>query len=152
MQQNIDEDLNDPGLYVLVDEEDILESLKLDHCYGVYHEGKLVAFTMMIGNRVSERNYGTYLSYSPEKQKGCVSLEISIVDRDYRGFGLQQFFIRLREEEAVRHGARESLVTVGPDNEYSLNNLCRAGYGIISTGPLYEGAVRHILRKKLLTE
>jgi hypothetical protein len=41
------------------------------------------------------------------------------------------------------------LVTIAPGNEYSLANLVNAGYEIIETRPLYEGAVRHILSKQL---
>lgn len=38
-QRRIYEDLSDPGIYALVDEEDTLESLKLDYCFGVYLDG-----------------------------------------------------------------------------------------------------------------
>ena len=80
LQQKIYDDLSDPGLYALVDEEEIVESLKLDHCYGVYLDDKLVAFTMMIDNRCSVRNYGNLVGYTPEQQRKCVSMEITIVD------------------------------------------------------------------------
>lgn len=149
LQLKVYRDLCDPGLYALVDEKDIHESLLEDHCYGTYHDGRLVAFTMMIGNRISGRNYGTYVGYPPERQKDCVSLEISLVDRDYRGFGLQRLFVSLREEIAKAHGAKEALVTIAPENAYSLNNLLDSGYEIIDTRPLYEGAARHILKKIL---
>ena len=56
LQRIIDEDLADPGIYSLVDEEDILESLKVDHCYGAYVDGRLVGFTAMIDNRYSLNN------------------------------------------------------------------------------------------------
>ena len=104
---------------------------------------------MMIANRYSHRNYGTYIGYPQERLGDCVSLEISLVDRDYRGFGLQKLYVTLRESVAKTIGASESLVTIAPDNEYSLHNLLESGYEIIETRPLYEGAVRHILRKKL---
>ncbi len=148
-QRKIYEDLSDPGIYALVDEEDVLESLKLDHCFGVYLDGRLVAFTMMIANRRSYRNYGSYIGYTPHQQRKCVSMEITIVDETCRGYGLQKYFVRLREEIARKLGAREALVTIGPDNEYSLRNLIESGYEIIDTRTLYEGAPRHILRKML---
>lgn len=148
-QQKIYEDLSDPGIYALVDEEDILDSLRNDYCYAVFREGKLVAFTMMIANRISPRNYGSYVGYSPEQQKKCVSMEITIVDESCRGFGLQKLFVALREETASSLGATEAMVTIGPDNKYSLQNLLDSGYEIIDTRVLYEGAMRHILRKQL---
>lgn len=148
-QRKIYEDLSDPGIYAMVDEEDVLESLKLDYCFGVYLEDRLVAFTMMIANRRSMRNYGSYIGYTPEQQRKSVSMEITIVDEECRGYGLQKYFVRLREEIAREIGATEALVTIGPDNEYSLRNLMDSGYEIIETRVLYEGAMRHILRKQL---
>ena len=149
LQLKVYNDLCDPGLYALVGEEDIHESLLEDYCFGTYHDDRLIAFTMMIANRISHRNYGTYVGYPEERQKHCVSLEISLVDRDYRGFGLQRLFVSLREEIAKAHGAKEALVTIAPGNDYSLHNLLESGYQIMDTRPLYEGAVRHILSKQL---
>ena len=126
-----------------------IESLLEDYCFGTYHDDRLIAFTMMIANRISHRNYGTYVGYPEERQKHCVSLEISLVDRDYREFGLQRLFVSLREEIAKAHGAKEALVTIAPGNDYSLHNLLNSGYQIMDTRPLYEGAVRHILSKQL---
>lgn len=149
LQLKVYEDLCDPGLYALVSEEDIHESLLHDYCYGTYHDGRLVGFTMMIANRISHRNYGSYLGFPDERQSKCVSMEISLVDSEYRGFGLQKLYVALREEMARREGAEEALVTIAPRNDYSLNNLIDSGYEIILTEPLYEGAMRHILSKKL---
>ena len=149
LQRRIYENLPDPGLYALVAEENIHESILEDYCFGTYHGGRLIAFTMMIANRVSHRNYGTYIGYPEERQKQCVSMEISMVDDDYRGYGLQKLFVNLREEEGRRDGATEALVTIAPGNKYSLANLIDSGYQIIETRPLYEGAMRHILSKKL---
>ena len=77
-----------------------------------------------------------------------MSIEISMVDDDYRGYGLQKLFVNLREEEGRRDGATEALVTIAPGNKYSLANLQASGYEIVCTKPLYEGAMRHILRKQ----
>jgi hypothetical protein len=71
------------------------------------------------------------------------------VDDEFRGYGLQKQFVTLREEEALRAGAAEALVTIAPGNDYSLANFINSGYTIIETKPLYEGAVRHILSKQL---
>ena len=65
-----------------------------------------------------------------------------------RGAG-QMLFVRLRESEARRAGATKALVSIAPDNKYSLDNLIDSGYEIIETRPLHEGELRHILSKKL---
>ena len=51
LQLKVYNDLCDPGLYALVGEEEIHESLLSDYCYGTYHDDRLVGFTMMIANR-----------------------------------------------------------------------------------------------------
>ena len=148
-QISIYEGLPDPGLFAPLEEECVRESLIEDYCFGAYCEGRLAGFTMMVANRVSPRNYGAYIGYTEERQKKCVTMEMSIVDDDFRGFGLQKLFVAIREEEARKAGAEEALVSVAPENEYSLANLISTGYVIIDTRPLHEGAVRHILSKKL---
>lgn len=149
LQLAVFEQLCDQSVYALVGEKEIHESLLEDYCFGTYHDDELVAFTMMIANRISHRNYGTYVGYPEERQAKCVSMEITLVDDRYRGFGLQKQFVRLREEIARSLGATEALVTIAPGNDYSLANLINSGYEIIETRPLYEGAVRHILSKQL---
>ena len=150
LQQKIFDGLSDPGLYSIVEAEEILESLREDFCYAVFFEGRMAAFTMMIGNRISHRNYGTYVGYPEERLPDCVSMEITIVDNDLRGYGLQRFFVEMREEEALKHGAREAFVTISPDNKHSLNNFIVSGYEVVETRPLYGGSMRHILRKYLV--
>lgn len=149
LQLKVFEQLCDRSVYALVGEEEIHESLIEDYCFGTYLDDELIGYTMMIANRVSHRNYGTYVGYPEDRQAKCVSMEISLVDDLYRGFGLQKLFVRLREEIARSLGATEALVTIAPGNDYSLANLVNSGYEIIETRPLYEGAVRHILSKRL---
>jgi GNAT superfamily N-acetyltransferase len=149
LQLKIYEGIGDPDIYALVDGEEIRESLLMDNCFAVFHGDSLVAYTMMIRNRVSYRNYGTYIGYPEERQKVCVSFEISMVDKAYRGYGLQRYFIEMREELARHMGAEEVLVTISPKNERSLANMQYEGFEIVCTKPLYQGAMRHILRKNL---
>ena len=149
LQYKIKKNLPDPGLYAVLEEEGVRESLREDYCFAAYCGDRLAGFTMMVANRVSPRNYGAYLGYPEERQKQCVTMELTIVDDDFRGYGLQKSFVRLREEEARRAGATEALVSIAPDNKYSLENLMNAGYEIIDTRPLHEGIIRHILSKQL---
>lgn len=149
LQQQVCEKLHDPDIYVPIDREDFLESLKVDHFFGVYYEGQLVAATLMIDNRVSHRNYGTYVGYPSERLPKVVSMETTFVSEECRGFGLQSFFTELRESYARELGAEEAFVTISPRNKYSIHNLMSMGYEIIETRPLYGDAVRHILNKHL---
>ena len=67
LQKKISDAVNDPEIYSSVEESEIREALQEDFCVGVYLDDVLVAFTIMIANRVSPRNYGTYIGYSPEQ-------------------------------------------------------------------------------------
>jgi len=149
LQYRIKENLPDPGLYAVLEEEGVHESLCEDYCFGAYCRGRLAGFTVMVANRISPRNYGAYIGYPEERQRQCVTMELSIVDDEFRGYGLQKVFVSLREAEARSAGATEALVSIAPDNKYSLDNIISSGYEIVDTRPLHEGAVRHILSKKL---
>lgn len=149
LQYKVKESLPDPNLYAVLEEEGVHESLLEDFCFGAYCKGRLIAFTMMVANRVSPRNYGAYVGYPEERQKQCVTMELTVVDDDFRGHGLQKMFVKLREEEARRAGATEALVSIAPGNKHSLDNLINSGYTIVETRPLHEGMLRHILSKQL---
>ena len=72
LQQKVYEDIGNPDLYAIVPEENIHESILEDYCFGTYVNDRLIAFTMMIANRISYRNYGTYVGFPEERQAKCV--------------------------------------------------------------------------------
>lgn len=129
--------------------EELLESLTQDYGFCFMEGDRLAAFTMMVGPCVSYRNAGTALDYTEEELKKTVSMDISFVDPDYRGFGLQKEFFSLREDAARSLGATQCLTTIAPDNAYSLNNALRSGYEEVTRAKLYGGLDRIILRKYL---
>ena len=149
LQTSVWENLPSNDLFVFTEAEDIKESLEIDFCIGVFFDNELVAFSLMVKNRLSHRNYGYYLGYDPERLLKCVSFDTTFVSPLFRGFGLQRMLTIIRIDEAIRSGASEALATVSPNNLHSLRNLQNAGFEVIDHQVLYQGKERYILRKQI---
>ncbi|MBQ6583495.1 MAG: hypothetical protein IJH77_06710 [Mogibacterium sp.] len=152
LQDTICEGMPDDGVFVRIGNDHFAESLREDYCIGAYCGEEIAAFSLMVVNRRSKRNYARYAGYPEERMEHCVSMDLTMVHPDYRGYGLQRLFTEYREEEAIRLGATEAFVTISPGNVHSLANLTASGYEIIRTMDLYDGHPRHILRKYLTLE
>ena len=109
----------------------------------------MVGFTLLVRPRISYRNFGKYLEYDDEKLLKCVSLDTSFIMQEYRGFGLQDVFFKLRIEEGIALGAEEALSTISPDNEVSLKNAYANGFEVASKLEIYDGLERYILKRDL---
>ena len=149
LQDQVEAALPDRNIFVKTTDIEIRESILLDYCVGAFDQGNLAGFTLMIYGRVTPRNLGTYFGYGEEQLRGCVTYDTAFVDPCCRGFGLQRLFSSLRNEEAIRCGAREAFATVSPDNLASLKNTLANGFEIVETRIMYTGVVRHILRKTI---
>jgi hypothetical protein len=148
LQDEVYETVPDKDTFAITPIEEIEESLFLDRCYCAISDGKMAALTIMIINRPSARNGGSYIGYTEEEQKTCVTMEATFIAPSCRGYGIQQIFFGLREEAARELGAAEALTTISPDNEYSLANALRAGYTVVTQTAMYGGLDRYILRKE----
>ena len=93
------------------------------------------------------RNYGKYLDYSREQLAKTVSLDLTMVDPEFRGRGIQRIFNKLRIGTAIGMGAAEGLCTISPDNPYSYRNFLVLNFEIIEQREMYGGKQRYILRK-----
>lgn len=150
LQNEVYEGLPKKHVYVVTPREDLLESIAEDCCLtAVAANGKMAGFSVMVNPRISPRNYGTMLGYRDEQLLRCVSFDLTVVSSEFRGFGLQRFFVKKRLEQANAVGAREAFSTIAPDNEYSLNNLLACGFEVIERRTLYGGYDRCLLRKTL---
>ena len=135
--------------FVLLTKEELEESLREDFCVAVYAGTRLAAFSLVVLNRVTDRNLGTYLGYDREKLLRTVTYDTTFVHPEFRGFGLQRFIIDVKSDEARRRGAEEALATVSPDNDQSLANTFAMGFEVAERKPMYAGLDRYIMRKKL---
>lgn len=147
LQYSVRDRMPDPSQLAITDREEIAESTLLDVCIGIYDGDRMAAFTLMVVNRESaERNNGQKNGLDPYK---CVSFDTTFVDPDYRGLGFQRYFLNERTRIAKQLGAKYALVTVAPENKFSLNNILENGFEIIARKTLYGGLDRYVLKKDL---
>lgn len=147
LQSRVHACMPDPSLLALTDRNEIEESLRLDVCLGIFDGERLAAFALMVVNRESaHRNTGQKNGLAPEE---CVSFDTAFVDPDYRGLGLQRRLLQAREEVVRQLGAKYALVTVSPENEFSLRNILNQGFEIMARKQLYGGLDRYVLKKDM---
>lgn len=146
LQEYVIDCMPDKSMLCGSDREEILESLELDFCMGIFEGEKLAAFAQMVVNRDTPRNLGQKLGYPFGK---CVYYEIVFVHPDYRGLGLQAYALRRRDEVARELGAELGFVTVSPNNAFSLRNVQASGFEVVERCLLYGGLDRYILKKSL---
>jgi GNAT superfamily N-acetyltransferase len=80
----------------------------------VYHKGIAVGFTGLL--------------YYPYLKQPAAFLYRSGVLKDYRGYGLQKRFIRVRERQSLKDGYNRIITYTSYDNYPSANSLISCGY------------------------
>ncbi len=149
--------------FVLLTKEELTESLAEDFCVTVWasrgkarhdaqEEAVLAAFSLVVLNRITDRNLGTYLGYDREQLLRTVTYDTTFVHPDFRGFGLQRIIIGIKSDEALRRGASQALATVSPDNAQSMANTLAMGFEVAERRPMYGGLDRCIMRRILREE
>lgn len=148
LQQRIVDALPDKDIYATAEREEYLVQLKEDVCFIAEGDGRTAGFSVMVPNDpANPRNYGKYLDYSEEQLAKTASLDLTMVDPDFRGLGIQRIFNKLRIGTAIEMGATEGLCTISPDNPYSYRNFLVLNFEIIEQREMYGGKQRYILRK-----
>src|SRR5690625_1580282 len=79
---------------------------------GVFVEGKMIAFRAMLKPELDEEHLGIDAGLSQEDLPQVIYSEISNVDPDYRGNGLQNYMVKLVMKEIDQHQFRYDCVTV----------------------------------------
>ena len=119
----------DPAIFQPSFDWELRDSIDNDYCCGLFDGDKLAAFCVAVFNRETTRNYCA-LTDEPESFTKYFSFDSIQVAENYRGFGIQRFFLQETEKKARERGAEFMLATVSPDNIYSLNTFKQMGYGI----------------------
>lgn len=149
LQEKVLSEMENPDLFALTNLEQIEESLKQDYCLGVYDQGLLIAFGLMITNRPTPR-HSLHKLTAPEGKIGqSVTVDSIFVDQSYRGYGIQQKIFEAFDQWAQNHGIRYMHTTIAPNNGPSLSNAIKMGYKVLETKTMYGGRMRHILEKEV---
>ena len=146
LQEYVMRGLPDKDLLMGETEEEILESIDLDFCAGIFDGKRIIAFSLMVVNRETPRSLGKKLGFPPQDS---VYFDITFVHPDYRGMGLQAYLLARREDIARQLGAKLAFVTVSPLNAHSLSNIQNGGFQIYDRRIMYRGVDRYILKKEL---
>lgn len=134
-------------------EEEILESMLIDYCYGLYDDDKLIAFCITVLNRNSNRNLAKIIK-KRKHYKDYVSVDTVQVHPAYRGYRIQKFFLEKSQEISYKCEAKNMLATVSLNNTFSEQNFLEFGFEksanpvIIYEGE-YKGAERNVFIKQL---
>ena len=98
----------------------------------------------MVGRR---RNL---LAYLKEKDLERVAhMEIAMVDKKFRGRGLQKKLMEVAEDRLELLGFRWLMGTAHPENVYSVHNFQKLGYEIVAEALKYGGFLRYVFCKEI---
>ncbi|MBQ3086066.1 MAG: GNAT family N-acetyltransferase [Clostridia bacterium] len=153
LQDKIVEGLSNQSIFEQSTEEEILESMLVDACCGLYDGERLIALSIIVFNRQTKRNLSA--DWDDLKKKThyweYVTFDTIQVDPEYRGYGIQKYFLDYAEKLAVKVEAEYVIATVAPENTHSLNNFIEAEYEKHPTKCPYKkyGSDRNLVRKKI---
>lgn len=150
LQDVIMDALEDKDLFATLTEEELIDELENDFAYAaIAEDGSMAGLSVLIGNTPEEmdKNYGKYLGYDEERLARTCSLELTIVDPKYRGYGLQRLFNKARIGKGISLGATDFLTTISPNNPHSYNNFLVMNFEEVDRRKLYGGKDRIIFRR-----
>ena len=104
LQQTIVDALPNKDVYATYTYEESLDALETDYCYmATADDGKVAGYSVLIANTtpVVEKNYGHYFDYDEEHLARTASLDLTMVPPEYRGYGLQRLFNKIRIGQAI---------------------------------------------------
>ena len=87
LQDAVYEGLPDKNTFVRLTEEEVRESIEKDACLSVFCGDILAAYTLVVANRISPQNLGSYLEYSEEEMKECVTYDTTLCIRTFAATG-----------------------------------------------------------------
>ncbi len=111
--------------------------------------GTVSAIFLAVIPGMDEKNLGRDVGMAESELPFIAHMDSAAVLPAYRGFGLQKRLMEAAEADLKARGIHYLMCTVHPDNQFSLNNVLRQGYEILTVKEKYGGHVRAILRKAI---
>ena len=126
--------------------DEIMESLDKDIIFGVFHHRKLVAFSILIEDRNSERDLTNY--YLKYKKEDTISFDNVEVRKEYRGYGLEKELIEIAKKELAKRNKKHLLAVVSKVNIASFKSFEKCGFKVLRNNiPIY-GTSRELVEYK----
>lgn len=135
LQREIVESIDDQNWFVASTEEELLENMEHDFCLGLFDEDVLAAMCVIIKNRDTELSLFTEL---PLSYSDCITFDTIQVKPEYRGHGIQSFFLGVADEIAEIQGVPYIAASVSPYNEFSRRNFLEHGYSVVMSKKMYK--------------
>ena len=117
-----------------------------NYSVGVWHEKTLVGIGILYFAKDETEDLSQLLIGVENSTVKSANYKLCMVDKNYRGNGLQVRLGKMLEDRAKECGVKLLCSTVSPDNEYSRNNMLKLGYTINSRHEKY-GSVRDLFYK-----
>jgi GNAT superfamily N-acetyltransferase len=115
----------------------------------VFYKNKLVAFSQVEFARDDRLNWIDEFNLSKKDFLKSGYFGGTLVASKYRGYGIQDFFIKKREDYIKKVGCKYSLVSVHPKNKFSLNNIVSYNYILVKKRKNIFGKIRLFYKKKI---
>lgn len=151
LQDIIMDALPDKDIYAPFTDEETRDQLENDCCWLAFAEnGDVAGVSVLVPNTKEDQsaNYGHHFNYDEEHLKRTASFDMTMVVPEYRGYGLQRLFNKIRIAKAIELGATEGITSISPMNPYSYNNFLILNFEIVDRRELYGGKDRYLLRKE----
>ncbi len=116
---------------------------------GIFLQDRLIAFRAMLIPKPEKEFLGELAGIPGDDRKQIIYSEISNVDPEYRGNGLQHYMGKVLMDRIDREKFRYVLTTVAPFNIPSLKDKFRLGMNIVALAEMYNGKLRYVLKKDL---
>lgn len=113
------------------------------------HEGRTAAFMLVRIPGTAEDNLGEYLNLGAEEMQLVAHLESAVVSPEFQGNGLQYRLACMAEEMVRERKMKYLMVTVHPDNSFSLNNVKKLGMECAADVKKYGGMRRYVMWKEI---
>ena len=151
LQDIIMDALPDKDIYAPFTDEETRDQLENDCCWLAFAEnGDVAGVSVLVPNTKEDQstNYGHHFNYDEEHLKRTASFDMTMVVPEYRGYGLQRLFNKIRIGKAIELGATEGITSISPLIPYSYNNFLILNFEIVDRRELYGGKDRYLLRKE----
>lgn len=149
LQERVISTLTNPDLLRRNTEQMFFECVKEpNYSIGTYHNGTLIGIGVLYYPTTLEEDLAHLLKGVDIKDKKSANYKLCMVDKNYRGNGLQVALGKMLEDKAKKDGINLLCATVSPDNFYSEQNMLKLGYKINTTLPKY-GSIRNIFYKNI---
>ncbi len=152
LQQKVTDTLTTKSFLAVLTEDDLENVLQGNgQLIGAFVKDRLIAFRAMLVPEFDEEHLGKDAGLDRSEWPQVIYQEISNVDPDFRGNGLQQYLGRILMRQVDTNRFKYVCATVAPFNIASLKDKFSHGLEIVALNEKYGGMLRYTLMK-VLTE